>query len=177
MFFKLSSLMVAAVLGSFGVIYSDMSLIISASLISPLMPIVGDIAKNLVKMNIENIFTNFATLLIMVIIAFLIGLRIQKIKNGSAEKIPFLVHIFIGFVLGLFITYVSRLPKTSETLMQQIGVSIAIIFLIPIIKIGLLLGQFDSETLYADIIKNIKIIAANLIPFFIGATLVDMLVL
>jgi hypothetical protein len=185
---KVFSLIVASILASFGILYNDISMLMAASLISPLVSILNDITLGLVnvKEDMQNsgpnsyipaepkygsfhqIFFNVATLFAMVAIAFVISLRIPKTKKDDPTL---LAYAFVGLLLGVYTTYISSFPATHNSIMQLVGVSLGIIILSPIIRIGISLGQ-EQEIDSDEIKKNIGIVLANTGSFLIGATAV-----
>lgn len=168
---KIFSLFLASVLASFGIVYNDVSMLMSASLISPLMTIIDDVSINLVKLNIQAIFFNLAALFAMVIIAFIIGLRVPKTQKDDPTLIA---YAFIGLLLGIYTAYIQGHPSTPDTTMQLVGVSLGIIALSPIVKIGTILGQ-NGDADPTEIKKNVQIVLANVISYLVGATVTRVL--
>lgn len=159
---KIFSIIVASVLASFGILYNDISMVLAGSLISPLGSILNDISLGLIHTNIHDIFFNVAALFVIVVIAFIISWKIPKKNEPSL-----LLYAFIGFLLGIYITYINTLPETPDSIVKQIGVSFGIIILAPIIRIGISLGQDNDNT--EEIKKNAKIVVIHALAHIAGA--------
>lgn len=173
---RILSLIVGAVLATFGLIKNDLLLIIPAIIISPIGAVLNDIAYHSVYLQIYGILFNLMMLVVMGVVSFLIGIKLGKVqkidkahlrKYEEFEKSGWL-HAGLGVMLGMFTAYLVTVAKDSNSIIpQMVGIGIAITLLPPIVDMGLRLGQPSLDNWV--ILNDLKIVSTNIATFILGA--------